>query len=368
MLHDHGLTAAPLFVVAEASLADGLLPAEAVEELRTWFGDLAADADERGALVRRTLDGALESLRPRIGVLRRQALSQVQATAALRTDARDAYDDAVESVRKGVSEGMLLRGEVLARWHEFVGTGEFLRTLEARVGRLRDRVTAAVTNRPLPGKDLTVALGAGVALLVTAAAEAAAERTANTWRTRPAGAALLTAPPRLDRASAGLADEVERLVRDWQAGVLDMVRRDAAGKHASAQLTAYGVNATGLLVMIAVFASTHLIVTGAEVAVAARTTVVSQKLLEALFGDQAVHELADRAREDLMQQVTALLDGERSRFDQRVDKTGTDSKDADRLRAAEKSVYGARPAGFAAPRMITAEPRTLQVPEPELAP
>ena len=368
MLRDHGLTAAPLFVVPETPLVDGLLPEQAVQQLRTWFRDLATDADERGGVVRRTLDGALESLRPRIGVLRRQALSQVQATAALRTDARDAYDAAVESVRQGVSEGTLLRGEVLARWHEFVGTGEFLRTLEARVGRLRDRVTAALMNRPLPGQDLTVALGSGVALLVTAAAEAAAERTAENWRTRPTGAALLAAPPRLDRASPGLGDEVERLVRDWQAGVLDMVRHEAAGKLTAARLTAYGVNATGLLVMIAVFASTHFIVTGAEVAVATGTTVVSQKLLEALFGDQAVRQLAEKAREDLMRQVTALLDRERSRFDRRVDEAGTDEQDPDRLREAEKSVYGARPAGLAAPRVITAEPRTVQVPEPEPAP
>ena len=40
-------------------------------------------------------------------------------------------------------DGSLLRGEVLARWQEFVGTGELLRTLQDRVGRLRDRLSAA---------------------------------------------------------------------------------------------------------------------------------------------------------------------------------------------------------------------------------
>ena len=48
-------------------------------------------------------------------------------------------------------DGSLLRGEVLARWQEFVGTGELLRTLQDRVGRLRDRLTAAITGRPQPG-------------------------------------------------------------------------------------------------------------------------------------------------------------------------------------------------------------------------
>jgi hypothetical protein len=361
MLADHGLSAAPLFVVPESALRDGILPADATAELRDWYTELAADADERAAVVRRTLDGALESLRPRIAVLRRQTLSQAQGTAALYSAAREAYDDAVESVRQGVSEGTLLRGEVLTRWHEFVGSGEFLRTLEARVGRLRDQVTAAVTGRPLPGKDLTVALGSGVALLVTAAAEAAAERTAATWRTSPAGVSLLAAAPQLERASEGLTDEVQRLVRDWQAGVLDLVRREAAGKRTAARLTAYGVNATGLLVMVAVFASTHFIVTGAEVAVATGTTIVSQKLLEALFGDQAVRRLADRAREDLLTRVGALLDAERDRFERRVAEVGTDQADAERLRSAEKAVYAARKSALST---IETEPRTVELSEP----
>jgi hypothetical protein len=367
MLRDHGLSAAPVFVVPEAPLADGVLPAEAVEPVRTWYVGLADDARERDAVVRRTLSGALDSLRPRIGVLRRQALAQAETTTRLYADAVDAYDDAIESVRRGVSEGTLLRGEVLARWHEFVGTGEFLRTLEARVGRLRDQLTAALTGRPLPGRDLTVALSSGVALLVTAAAEAAAERAAASWRTRPAGTALLSAAPDLERASATLGDEVQRLVRDWQAAVLDTVRKEAGHKRASARLTAYGVNATGLLVMVAVFASTHFILTGAEIAVATGTTVVSQKLLEALFGDQAVRRLADTARTDLLERVTVLLTTERERFDRRVADVGTDQKDADRLRAAEQAVYDARTAAFG-PQTIEPEQRTVQLAEREPAP
>jgi energy-coupling factor transporter ATP-binding protein EcfA2 len=370
LLRDHGLTAVPMFVVPEVPEMEGILPGESVAELQEWFADLAGDADERAAVVRRTLDGAMESLRPRIGVLRRQALGQAQATSALHTDAHDAYAAAVAAVRQGISEGTLLRGEVLARWHEFVGTGEFLRTLEARSGRLRDQVAAAVTGRPLPGKDLTVALASGVALLVVSAAQAAAERTAETWHTRPAGAALLAAPPRLDRASDGVDHDVERLVRDWQAGVLDMVRQEATGKRATARLTAYGVTATGLLVMIAVFASTHLVTSSADAAAATGTSVVSQRLLEALFGDQVVRRLADRARDDLVERVAALLDRERARFDRRVDAVGTDQKDADALRDAEKAVYAARTAAEAEakPTVLETEPRTVHMPEPEPAP
>ena len=65
-----------------------------------------------------------------------------------------AYRGRAETVDDGLKDGRLLRGEVLARWQEFVGTGEFLRGLEARIGRLRDRIVAAVTGRPAPGKQL----------------------------------------------------------------------------------------------------------------------------------------------------------------------------------------------------------------------
>ncbi|HEY0487053.1 MAG TPA: ABC transporter [Mycobacteriales bacterium] len=366
MLRDHGHASAPLFVVPETPLAGALLPPETVAGLRDWVRDLAADADARAAAVRRTLDGALDSLRPRIGVLRRQALDQAQGTGALRADAREAYDAAVESVRQGVAEGTLLRGEVLARWHEFVGTGEFLRTLEARAGRLRDQVVAAVTGRPLPGRDLTVALRSGMALLVTAAAETAAERTATAWRAQPAGESLLAAAPALARASEGLSGEAERLVRDWQAGVLEMVRSEMSGKRTTVRFTAYGVTATGLLVMIAVFASTHVLVADAEGTGTTGTSVVSRRLLAALFGDEAVRGLAARARTDLMDRVTALLERERDRYERRVDAAGADQRDADRLRAAEQAVHRARREPGTA--TVETEPRTVQVPEPEPAP
>ena len=49
------------------------------------------------------------------------------------------------------ADGTLLRGEVLARWHEFVGTGEFFRALEQKVSWLRDRVVAIFRGEP-PGR------------------------------------------------------------------------------------------------------------------------------------------------------------------------------------------------------------------------
>ena len=88
----------------------------------------------------------------------------------------------------------------------------------------------------------------------------------------------------------------------------------ALGKRATARLASLGVNGAGLTVMIAVFASTGGL-TGAEVVVAGGTSALSQKVLEAVFGDQAVRTLAARAREQLMARVRTLLDEEALRFE-----------------------------------------------------
>ena len=343
MLIAHGLAEAPLFVLPETILDTGLLPEAVVAPLRDWFSALAHDAAQRAAVVRRTLDGALDSLQPRTAGLAAQARAQVDAAARLLADVRQVYAGALAEVDEGMRDGSLLRGEVLARWQEFVGTGELLRTLQDKVGRLRDRLTAAVMGRPQPGTELTAALESGVVLLVAAAAERAAERAATSWRTDAAGTALLrSTPDRLDRSTPNLRDAVERTVRDWQGAVLDLVRREGAARRTSARIAAYGVNATGLIVMIAVFASTAFIPTGAEIGVAGGTTLLSQKVLEALFGDQAVRRLADDARTDLLERVAALLAGEEARYADLLAAHATGPADAAALEKAVAGVGAAR--------------------------
>ena len=88
------------------------------------------------------------------------------------------------------------------------------------------------------------------------------------------------------------------MVRDWQSGVLDLVRTEGGDKRTTARFLAYGVNGLSVALMVVVFASTGG-VTGAEVGIAGGSAVVGQKLLEAVFGDQAVRRLAQQAREDL---------------------------------------------------------------------
>ncbi|SOC46390.1 Dynamin family protein [Blastococcus aggregatus] len=342
MLRTAGLEAARLFVVEERPLVDGLLPEDQVGPLRAWLHGLAADQEQRAAVVRQTLAGALESLGARVDGVAEQVRGQEAAAAALQEAADAAYARACASVSDGVASGALLRGEVLARWQEFVGTGEWMRTLQGHVGRLRDRLTASLTGRPAAGAGLQQALESGVETLLRDAAEEAAERTVTAWRGTPGGPALLAGRHReLEAPSPDFADAAAAQVRDWQGAVLDLVRSEGTDKRTRARAYSWGVNGAGAVVMVAVFASTGGL-TGGEVAVAGGTTALGQRVLEAVFGDSAVRALAARAREDLEQRADELLTYERGRFDELVAAVAPPPGSVEELRAATAELAAAR--------------------------
>ncbi|MGC5017420.1 ABC transporter [Micromonospora sp. DT47] len=341
MLAAQDLGAAPLFVLPETWVdGQGLLPNKATAPLSAWFARLAADAEARAAVVRQTLDGALASLHPTVEALAEAADEQVTTADALDDRVRAAYRGARRSVEEGLQDGRLLRGEVLARWQEFVGTGEFFRTLEARIGRLRDRLVAAVIGRPAPAAELRNAIESQLVTLLRGVASEAAENAYTGWRAHPAGAALLE--PALAHPSDDLPERAERMIRDWQRGVLELVKAEGGDRRFVARTAAYAVNATGLAVMIAVFASTAFIPTGLEVATGAGTTVAAQAVLQAIFGDQAVRTLANKARADLLERVGALLDAEAARFLARTDEARPGADVGAELRRAAGRVEVAR--------------------------
>ncbi len=330
MLHARGLAGAPLFVVPEVPLIDGRIGEPAIAPIRQWLASLTADAGARAAVVRHTLDGALASLVPRTQALAAAADEQQAVRGQLESCVRSAYETAEGRVDESIRDGALLRGEVLARWQDVVGTGELLRRLESRIGRLRDRITAAVTGRSGPVDELEEALESGIVTVLRAAAEDGAEAAYTCWARHPAGAPLLS--DELARPAEGLADRIEALVRDWQGYVLELVRTEGAAKRSGARFASYGVNGAGLVVMLAVFAQTGGL-TGAEFAVAGGTSVASQKVLEAMFGEQAVRGLARQAREELLTRTRALLAGEAARYAD-VLVAGTSPVDGAQLRAA----------------------------------
>ena len=343
MLTARGLRDSPLFTVPESTLGEeGMLPTEAVADIRGWLDALSEDASARSRIVKQTLDGAVRSVARRTHDVADAAEEQIAMADRLRADVDTAYDTAVEKNDDASADGTLLRGEVLARWQEFVGTGELLKSLETQVGFVRDRVMGWVKGRPSQADKVTVAVESGLETLILDHAESAAERTHASWRSVAAGQHVHEDSGReLSRASRDFRARAERAVRDWQQDVLDMVRREGADKRSTARFLALGVNGLGLALMVVVFAQTAGL-TGAEVGIAGGSALLGQKLLEAVFGDQAVRRLATDAREDLNRRVRELLATERARYTELLDGLKISADDADRLRAASRRVDDVR--------------------------
>jgi predicted GTPase len=343
MLASRGLKDSPLFTVTEGEVdEDGLLPAEAVAEISRWLIELAADSEARAAVVKQTLEGAIRTLTRRTHEVADAVTEQVAAEVRLREDANRSYDKAVHDIVDATEDGTLLRGEVLARWQEFVGTGELLRGLETKVGWLRDRVVNAIKGKPQQAERVTVAVESGLETLILEHAEAAAERAEGSWKSLAPGQALLAdAGEDLGRASRDLRRKTERAVRDWQQDVLEMVRTEGADKRGTARFLAYGVNGLSVALMVVVFSHTAGL-TGAEVGIAGGSAVLGQKLLEAVFGDQAVRGLAERARASLTLRVRELVDAERARYVDLLDSLALDGQTPEQLRAAARRVDDVR--------------------------
>jgi energy-coupling factor transporter ATP-binding protein EcfA2 len=337
MLLEQGLGDSPLFSISETVVdGNGMLPAEVVVSIKDWLTDLAADAEARSAVVRRTLRGAVRAMTKKTPAFAMAVRAQANTVVELRSNAETAYEQAVKDVAKATQDGTMLRGEVLARWQEFVGTGELLKGLQTNVGRMRDKVKSSVVGKPPPTRNLNDAVESGLESLLREHAAAAAERAEESWQSTIAGRQLLAMGDRhLGRMSEEFPAKASRAVRDWQNFVLDLVRKEGADKRSTARILAYGVNGLGLALMIVVFASTA---GGTEGGVGAGSAVVGEKLLAAVFGDQAVRSLAAKAREDLDGRVHVLMDAEFARYLAVLDQHPVDPDAPRRLTEAARAV------------------------------
>jgi hypothetical protein len=92
-----------------------------------------------------------------------------------------------------------------------------------------------------------------------------------------------------------------------------MVAERGQSRRAFAFVTSLGVNAIGVVAMLAVFAHSAGL-TGGELAIAGGTAVINQKLLEALIGEAAVLDIVRAASRDLRGTLRAALDRDAARF------------------------------------------------------
>ncbi|MEA4944492.1 MAG: GTPase domain-containing protein [Propionicimonas sp.] len=342
MMSQRGLADSPLFAVPETTVdAAGLLPDSAVAPIRGWLADLAQDAVARQSVVLQTLDGAIAHLAGLAPQVADAVDAQRAALATLSEDAEKSYAEAVRTIAVQTADGSLLRGEVLARWQDFVGTGEFFRAVEQKVGWLRDRMMAAVRGEPKQAIDVSVAVESGMEVLIREEGEAAAVRTASAWEAHPAGRQLLGTADDLSRASADFDLAARRTVRDWQADVMELVSELGAAKRSRARFWALGVNGVGVALMILVFSQTAGL-TGAELGIAGGTAVLAQRVLEAIFGEDQVRKLAKQAKDQLDGRVQVVMATELARYLDRLAAVDVRGEQAEALRAAVAAIEPAR--------------------------
>lgn len=353
MLDEAGIHAVLIHTVTEQPRDEsGMLAPVSLAPLTLWIRELGADAPARAAIARQTLAGAVETLAGNLQVLAAEQARQQAAHHSLATIAAEEYEDALTTIDGALSDGSLLRGEVLSRWHDFVGTGDFFRTLDSTIGRLRDRVGSALRGQPAAAQKVEDALESGIHAVVLDAAARASENTRTRWRASRAGRSLLArldAPPAASAApeqnaeSKGEVQSAEDIfsaavaeqIRLWQGSVLEMIREEGADKRKRARFLSLGVNATAVMLMVAAFSLTGGI-TGIEAGIAGGSGVVGTKLLESIFGEDAVRRMATRARTDLLERMADLLTEHAQPFTEVLEETDPQADAEDIHRAAEQ--------------------------------
>ena len=329
MLASRGLKDSPLFTVNEAPVDDaGLLAPAEVADIRSWLISLAEDSGARDAVVRQTLDGTVRSLARQAHVIADAANEQVSALEALREAAAAAYADAEATALAATSDGTLLRGEVAARWREFVGTGELLKSLDSTVSRIRDRVVSAVKGAAQQADRVSVAVEAGLELMIVDHAETAAAAAHAAWDELGFADSLMVDSD-LGRASRDLRRRAEGEVRAWQHDLTELVKAQGT-EHRSARYLAYG--ARGLAVTLTVVSL------GDDADTGDSGVSVGRTLLDAVFGADHTRTLVEQGRAGLRGRVSALLEAERARYLGLLDAVDLPADAALQLRAAARRV------------------------------
>jgi energy-coupling factor transporter ATP-binding protein EcfA2 len=385
MLAANGLGEVQRFVIPETTVTNAMLPAEVSEPVKAWLADTARRAERRTAILTQTMAGVLDAFETRIPALAAQAQSHVALRTELNSGAQAAYSAGLAEFDEAIRNGALLRGEVLARWQDFAGTGDLLRTLELRKSRQsgrRSRKHAAAT----PGRTaaLKAALGQSLEALVVSLADRAAEDAMERWQASPPGAGLLiraqeakdgvpletgggsykslrkwegqfkwvspggqaelaAALPAggieaLARSSDDLAARAATAVGAWQEHLLHLVQTENITKRSIARVASFDPESLALVLTIGVLGY------GAgEVTVSEGASAVPQQLLTSLFGAGLMRDIGGQARQDLHERIGVLYSEEALRFTALVDAVGTldDGVSAD-LYQASYSLESAR--------------------------
>jgi energy-coupling factor transporter ATP-binding protein EcfA2 len=307
----------PLLGVVEGArdpATDGL-EAGAIEPVRRALAELSADTAALTAVKAQALRGALAGLPAATDEVAADSEADRRRAAALRAHVERAYDAEQERLQERLAGGDFLRGEVMRSWQEFVGVGDLGRWLSTGIGRVRSwlsRQFSPAKGAPELQRTKEQAFDELIGALVRHA-DVAAGNAATQWAADPAGALLLEAHPGLWGHGPELEPEARAMLTQWLGRLTRMVEERGHSRRAFAFAASLGVNAIGVVAMLAVFAHSAGL-TGGEVAIAGGTAVINQKLLEALIGEAAVADIIRAAERDLRRTLRSALETDARRF------------------------------------------------------
>jgi hypothetical protein len=358
MLEANGLREVRRFIIPETIIAEARLPSEVTAPVRDWLADTARREDRRVAVLTQTMSGVLDTFRSRVPALADHVDEQLELRRSLRRSVGAAYAASLADFDEATEDGSLLQGEVLARWQDFAGTGDLLRTLQVR---RRGGGKQKKQRMPARASALSEALRASMESLITATADRAAELVVTDWRQQSAGARLLAdidaATSRggagseadflataladlgvtsgsglvgsmqdsaaLARATAGLTPLAERTVASWQAHVRQLVKEENVTKRSIARVVSFDQESLALVLSIGVLGSKAPAAGGDNGA-----SAVTQELLASLLGAGLLRDMGARVRQDLHDRVSDLYEAEARRYFAIIDSAGVPAETA----------------------------------------
>ena len=287
-----GLGEVTIYTVEEQPLSDGRLPVQAIAPIGAYLEGIGRDAEERAAIVRRSLSGAVAS-----------SLEEASRSLEAARERHRAFESASQDIAQLVasyarevafsSSDDVLRGEVSSRIAEVLGSWDMTKTVSRVFAGIGSRLKGAIRGQAAPDVQVQRDLTGGLA-------QRLADQYHRAWQE-----ALRRARPLVDTGSMDEllnVDASAQLARvtaqQWTREVTEIVREQAESSRVSGRMIAGGINVVTVSLMVAAFTMTGGL-TGVEVGIAGASAALSQTILEAVFGERTVRLLAQQARDAL---------------------------------------------------------------------
>ena len=292
------------------------LPAAAVSRLVERLRVLS-DHDVRRHLMIETTQASTTDILERVDGLIRDVHGERASVEALVAAAESAYTAQAQEIADEIERASLIRGHVIERWQDFLGTGDMMKGVVEGASKVKDWL-GKVLGGPSPSERVEVEVRGELETIVSRRAGRAAAATSTAWELDPVGASLLAGTGyQLWREDEQTPGRAKASVDDWMAELARMVEDEGGDKRRVAQLASAGVNVVAVTATVGVFMHTGG-VTGTEIGVAAGAAAVQQKILEHVFGSAAARSLIADGQRALVAALGGVLDADRRRFDEAV--------------------------------------------------